>query len=64
MPLRYAVECALTIQRRSTLKLNEAADNGGRVVKVIWQPERELTDMEQPDFKLPTPWRRARIDGE
>ncbi|QND57827.1 hypothetical protein [Mesorhizobium huakuii] len=36
------------------MKLNEAADNGGRVVNVIWQPEREVINREyHDDVRLP-----------
>ncbi|WP_192183281.1 hypothetical protein [Mesorhizobium amorphae] len=44
MPLRYAVETCPDDATVLHLKLNEAVDNGGRVVNVIWQPEHEVVD--------------------
>ncbi len=44
MPLRYAVEPCPNDAKALHLKLNEAADNGGRVVNVMWQPEHEVVD--------------------
>lgn len=43
MPLRYAVETCPNNPTVLHMKLNEAADNGGRVLNVIWQQEHEST---------------------
>ncbi|BCM19185.1 hypothetical protein [Mesorhizobium sp. J8] len=42
MPLRYAVETCPNNPTVLHMKLNEAAENGGRVVNVIWQPEHDV----------------------
>ncbi|WP_278047687.1 hypothetical protein [Mesorhizobium sp. WSM4935] len=39
------------------MKLNEAADNGGRVLNVIWQPEHDAID-HQTDYDP-----RMRVDA-
>ncbi|RWN01006.1 MAG: hypothetical protein EOR86_03890 [Mesorhizobium sp.] len=46
MPLRYAVETCPNNPTVLHMKLNEAADNGGRVVNVIWQQEHESINHE------------------
>lgn len=42
MPLRYAVETCPNNAMVLHMKLNEATENGGRVVNVIWQPEHDV----------------------
>ncbi|TPJ82298.1 hypothetical protein [Mesorhizobium sp. B2-6-2] len=49
MPLRYAVETCPNSPTVLHMKLNEAADNGGRVLNVIWQPEHDVFDY-QADY--------------
>ncbi|RWM06976.1 MAG: hypothetical protein E5X80_08285 [Mesorhizobium sp.] len=49
MPLRYAVETCPNNATVLHMKLNEAADNGGRVLNVIWQPEHDAID-HQTDY--------------
>jgi hypothetical protein len=49
MPLRYAVETCPDDASVLHLKLNEIADTGGRVLNVIWQPEREVVNREFVD---------------
>ncbi|OBQ96266.1 hypothetical protein [Mesorhizobium sp. AA23] len=49
MPTRYSIETCPDDAKVLHMKLNEAADNGGRVVNVMWQPEHEVTNREFPD---------------
>ncbi|SFP86750.1 hypothetical protein SAMN03159463_05027 [Mesorhizobium sp. NFR06] len=56
MPLRYGVETCPDDASILHLKLSEIADNGGRVLNVIWQPEREVINREHMDeVRLPVP---------
>ncbi|AZO15096.1 hypothetical protein EJ069_10355 [Mesorhizobium sp. M2A.F.Ca.ET.043.05.1.1] len=54
MGTRYSIEACPDDATVLHMKLNEAADNGGRVVNVIWQPEREVVTSREfaDDFKV------------
>jgi hypothetical protein len=54
MPLRYSVETCIDNPASLQVRLDEVTEANGRVLSVIWQPQREVPSVDFPEARFTT----------